>query len=388
MRLCIIVTAPVTLFSLYRGQFGFLRDHGIDVTGIAAPGIEHEWLRQQGVRTKAIGMRRAPSPFLDLVSLLRLWWYLLWNRFDIVHVSTPKASLLGALAACFSGHGCVILTLRGRAYENLTGVRRWVLQTMDKISCSLATIVVPISRELGNAAVKERVCSVQKVVLVGAGSSNGIDMDRFSRTAERERSAQLLRAEMGIPQDAVVVLFAGRIRREKGVNELVRACAPLLEVYPRLHLLLVGDYEAADPISDDIAGFIDGSRRIHHKRWMQDPAPAFLASDIVAVPSYREGFGNVALEASAAGLPVVATDIIGLREAVAKDVSGMHVPVGDIDALRAALEQLIVDEDLRRRLGRRGAERVQRDFRQEIIWKGLLDLYSRCVPIDRDGCKT
>jgi len=374
-RICVLVTAPVSLKALYRGQFEFLQMHGLDITAVSAPGPELDALQDRGIRTHGVSMERVPSPIKDVASLCGLWRLFRRERFDLIHVSTPKAGLLGSIAATLAGNRAIVFTLRGRTYENSTGLRRMAFVWLDKLTCQLATRVIPISKSLADAVVTERICPPTKVRFLGSGSSNGIDASRFKPNKHSEMLAGDLKRQLGIAGSDRILLFVGRIRREKGVDEMLRACQPLLDRYTDLHLLLVGQYEPADPIDAASRSAIETHDRIHTCGWMDDPAAAYWASEFVVMPSHREGFGNVALEASAAGIPVVGFDVVGLRDAIEDQVSGILTPFGDVNRLRCAIELLLTDDDLRIALGRRGMRRVEACFRQEIIWEGLLDLY-------------
>jgi glycosyltransferase involved in cell wall biosynthesis len=303
--------------------------------------------------------------------LARLSVFLLRNRFDIVHVSTPKAGLLGAIAARLTGHRRLLYTVRGRAYENMAGWARRLLMWFEWLSCSLAKRVLAISRELAATVVSEKLCPEHKIGVLGSGSSNGVDLAQFSRTVDRTESAFTLRKQLGISGTALVILAVGRIRRDKGINELVTAFDRIAEHRADVHLVLLGVYESEDPLDVAVVEKMKAHRRIHHVDWIRDPAYVYAAADILAFPSYREGFGNVALEASAMEVPVVASNIMGCREAVADGLSGLLVPPADADALQEALERLLGDEALRVRLGRQGRARVEREFRSEIVWAQL-----------------
>jgi len=363
------------MYGLYRKQLLYLLERGFDVHAIAGPGPEHDIVREMGVKTYVVPMERNPSPIKDLISLARLWWVLLWNRFDIIHVSTPKASFLGALASWLSGHRRLIYTLRGRPYEHMTGWRRRLMNGCEWLTCHLACRVVPICYELGQVVVEEGLCPAHKICVIGSGSSAGVDLSRFTRTEENIHIGQNIRRQFGIAVDDLVILFVGRIRRDKGTNELVTAFESLAEEYLNLHLLLLGKYEHSDPLEDSVVSLIESHPRIHHLPWRLEPAPIYTAADIVAFPSYREGFGAVAMEASAMELPVVASDIMGCREAVKNGLTGLLVPRADVQALKDALKKLIDAPELRRELARNGRNRVEREFRQELIWQGILEQY-------------
>ena len=381
VRLCVIVTASVSLHALYRGQFKYLQANGFDVTAVSAPGAELAELERDGVRVHTIPIERNPHPLRDLVSLFRMWNFLRREKFDLLHVSTPKAGLIGALAGWLAGYRKILFTLRGRTYENLKGFRRRIFAAFDWIVCRISCCVIPISRGLARAAVEEGICLQEKIRFIGHGSSNGVDVSRFERDdAEQRRTA--FRNKLGIDQLATVILFVGRIRVEKGVEELIEASQSLLESHDGLHLLIVGDREDSDPLKPETLDYMTGHNRIKLAGWMPDPEDAFFASDIVAMPSHREGFGNVALESSAAALPIVGFDIPGLSEAIEDGHSGLLVPLGNADALATALETLVLNQELRRELGRQGRERVKTKFSQDQIWAELVELYRSLISND------
>lgn len=375
IRLCVIMNPSFGLTLAFEGRWEYLMQRGFLCAAIAGPGPEHHELRRRVVTTWEVPIERYPSPWKDLVSLTRIWLCLMRHRFDIVDVSTPKASLLGALAARLSGHSRIVYMVLGRPYENMTGLKRKLMNACEWLTCSLAMVVVPISHELGAMLVAERLCPARKMRVIGVGTNKGVNLDRFTRTKERIEQGREIRRQVGIADDDLVILFVGWLRRDKGVNELTRAFCQLAEQYPGLHLITLGNFEPSDPVEPDVEHTLRTHPRIHRLEWRPEPVPVFAAADMVASPSYREGFGNVALEASAMELAVVASDIPGCREGVVRDVTGLLVPKGDSKALAAALKRLIDDPGLRQSLARNGRARIERDFCQEKIWEGQLRLY-------------
>ncbi|KPK84485.1 MAG: hypothetical protein AMJ81_05395 [Phycisphaerae bacterium SM23_33] len=383
IRLCVIVNPSFGLTLAFGKRWQYLMSRGFECTALAGPGPEHETLQKIGVRTHAVPIQRYPSPLKDLVSLTRLWWFLLWHRFDVIDVSTPKAGFLGALAARLSGHRRLVYTVRGRAYEHMTGLKRRLMNACEWLCCHLARRVIPISRELGQVLVDEGLCPADRVCVIRSGSSKGVDLERFSLTAGRAREGRRVRRECGLGRDDLAILFVGWIRRDKGVNELIRAYGELAEEYPGLHLILLGDFEPSDPVEEEARDRIQTHPRIHHLPWRADPAPVYAAADLVAFPSWREGFGNIPLEAGAMGLTCVASDIVGCRESVQRDVTGLLFPRGDTHALRDALKRLIDDPQLRQRLAANNRRRVEKEFRQEFIWEGIVALYRELLGLSQ-----
>src|SRR5208337_3514624 len=184
-----------------------------------------------------------------------------------------------------------------------------------------------------------------------------------------------LRRNLNIPQGAPVVGFVGRLTRDKGISELVRAYFRLREHFPELRLLLVGDLEEGDPLPGKTRRYIQSEPGIIHTGFVQDPALYYHVMDVLALPSYREGFANAVLEAHAAGKPVVAARSTGVVDSVIDGVTGILVPVGDAEALAEALELALEDKSLAATLGAAGRERVGREFQQERIWDAIVQEY-------------
>ena len=371
LRLCIVINPGFALRVCYRGQYGYLLARGYRLTAVAGPGPEdHADLRRQGVETHVIRMARYPHVLLDTLALVRLWWFFLRHRFDVIQVSTPKASLLGALAARLVGQRRIIYLVRGRPYETMIGWRRRLYAALDRFCCSLAAIVVPVSGSLADSFRAEGICDSAKLRLVGEGSSMGVDLERFRPTEARTEQANALRSELDLPRDARIVLFVGWLRREKGVEELVRACSQVRQSLPCTHLVLMGDPHRADDLSPATWGLIEGEAWIHRLNWRHDTVPVYHLADIVVLPSWREGFPRVVLEAGAAGKPVVTTDAVGCRDAVVAGVTGSIVPIRDADRLAMAMQELLRDRSLRERQGAAAHRRVAENFTQERLWAG------------------
>lgn len=375
IRLCVIINPSFGLTLPYGKRWEYLKENNFECWAIAGPGPEHEQVRARGVQTKVIEMQRYPSPLKDIFSLIWMWWYLLFHRFDVIEISTPKASFLGAIAAFFSGHRHILYLVRGRPYENMSGLKRKLLSFLEKLTCHLSSVVVPISKELGANLVNERICPVGKIRIIGSGSSKGVDLSRFSRTPEHLLTKNAFRRQIGINDNDVVGLFVGWLRREKGVNELVRSFSEVAKYRTNAHLLLLGDYERSDPLEKEREELINSHPQIHHLPWSKDPAEVYGAADFVVFPSWREGFGNVPLEAGAMGLASIVSDIPGLREAVLHNKTGLVVGCSDLAALIDAINCLIDNPTLRERLAKAAHHRVTTEFRQEIIWKGTADIF-------------
>jgi len=376
LRLLHVTTAPQALFFL-RGQAAFMRAHGLEVHAVSSPGPELEqFSRDEGVEVHAVPMQRAISPFHDLGAVVRLAGVLRRVRPDIVHAHTPKGGLLGMAAAAAAGVPARIYHLHCLPMVTSQGVRRALLRLADRVSCALAHRVLGVSRSLVELAVAEHLVAPDRIEVLGHGSINGVDAaGRFRPGPGSEAAGREERARLGIPLDARVIGFVGRVVRDKGIAELSDAWGRLREEHPEAHLLVVGAVEAEDPLPPGLLARLREDPRVHLAGLRWDTPPLFAAMDVVVLPSYREGFGVVLLEGAAMGLPVVGTDIPGAREALVHEVTGLLVPPRDAGALHGALTRYLRDPALRRRHGEAGRERVLRDFRPEDLWAELLEVY-------------
>ena len=293
----------------------------------------------------------------------------------ITNVGTTKAGLLGGLAARWAGVPCRVYTLRGLRFETTTGIKRAVMKFLEKVACDSAHLVICVSESVRQRAVEQGMVQPGRAVVLEHGSSNGVDAARFAPSEERHKQAQALRGQLGIPHDAPVIGFVGRLNRDKGIPELVRAFARLRISHPGLRLLLLGDFESIEPLPYDTRGILDTDDHILRLGHVADTAPYYQVMDVVCLPSHREGFPNVVLEAQAAGRPVVATAVTGCSDAIEHGVTGLLVPPDDINALTDALERMLTDPPRAQRLGQAGRERVLRDFQPETIWSALAEQY-------------
>jgi glycosyltransferase involved in cell wall biosynthesis len=326
-----------------------------------------------GVSTVAVEMPRRVSPLNDWVSLNRLTEVFRRLRPDIVHSHTPKGGLLGTLAAAAASVPVRLYQMRGLPYVTLNEPLRTVVMTTERLSCQAATRVVCQSRSLLATAMADRLCRPQKAQVVLEGG-NGVDATiRFEPSGSRN-AGRSLRASWGVAEDDVVILFVGRLVRDKGIRELLEAFENLRARVPNVRLVLAGPVEERDALDAATLARLS-SPGVLHLGFRQDTPSLYAACDLVVLPSHREGFPNVPLEAAAMERAVVSTLVPGCTDAVADGVTGTLVPVDDAQALNAALLRYVVDPLLRRRHGAAGRARVLRSFRREAIVDAMMELY-------------
>jgi len=327
---------------------------------------------REGVRTIGIGMERGMAPLADLVALVRLTRVLRRERPLMIHTITPKAGLLGMMAAKLSGVPLRVHTFTGLLFPTATGLRRRILWLTDRITCACATHVIPEGEGVKTDLIGSGVTKKPLRVL-GHGNIRGVDTDFFSPDDEIRGKALGLRARLGIPPAAKTAVFIGRFVADKGLRELIDAF--FLLDRSDFHLLLVGDAEQS---KNTVA--IPKHPRIHLSGgWTDDVRPWLSAADFHVLPSYREGFPNTVLEAGAMAIPSIVTDVNGSREIISDGLNGFVVAPRSAEALRTAMAKLLDTPGLACTMGCEARANVERNFRRDYVSSCLQEFYRRII---------
>lgn len=345
-----------------------MRAMGYDMVAVTSPGPELDSLRHDdGFHCVAVPMHRRISPVADLVSLVRLVIVMAKERPWVVHSMTPKAGLLCMIAAWLTGVPVRVHTFTGLVWPTATGLKRRLLMMTDRITCACATHVIPEGKGVMHDLQHGGITSKPMRVL-GHGNVKGVDIERFDP----------LRLGAQAASGAFTFLFVGRIVGEKGINELVEAFARLHEEQPATRLVLVGNYETElDPLSQGTRRIIDDMDAIETpgpKRG-DDLVSTYAEADCFVMPSYREGFPNVVLEAGAMGLPSVVTDINGSREIVENGKNGLVVPPRDAAALYDAMKLMATDNEARQRMAREARPMIVSRFERDYVQRCQIEFY-------------
>jgi glycosyltransferase involved in cell wall biosynthesis len=377
LRLVVAVNSWIAL-GFVQGQLEFFQSAGFDVTVVCPPRRKDEWEvpRPNGIPIVEVPIEREIAPLRDLAALWGLWRMMRAVQPTVTNVGTPKAGLLGGVAAWLNRVPCRIYTLHGLRYETAKGLQRRILISAERLACRLAHRVVCVSQSVREKAIADGITTEERAVIFGAGSCNGVDASRFAATPELLRRAARLRRELGIPAHAPVALFVGRLTRDKGIAELAKAFSRVSIQYPELRLLLVGCFENGDPLPADIRCLLEAHPRVIFAGGVPDTAPYYATANVVILPSHREGLPISVLEAQAAGKPVVGAAATGIVDIVADGETGVLFPIGDAAALSEAIARVIADEEFAHKLGMAGQEQVKRKFAQELVWQALYREYS------------
>jgi glycosyltransferase involved in cell wall biosynthesis len=373
----IVYIAPTTYtLRFFRGFPRYLADRGFQLHAITPPEQPlWDFCQSEGCTAHPLPISRSIAPLQDAVSVNRLCQMLRRIRPAIVDSQMTKAGLVGTLAAWAAGVPIRIYTNHGAAFSAATGWKKALLKTADRLSCRLASRVRCVSHSVRQLLIDEGCCAEDKIRVFANGSC-GIDAEgRFNPHRLAASVRDETRASLGIPSDAPVLGFVARIAREKGVDDLAEAWLMLRDRFPNLHLLMVGGKEVRDPVGAKTEAFLRSDPHIHLTGEVADLPAYYRAMDLLALPSVREGLGMSLLEGAAMELPVVASRIPGIVNAVADGATGTLVPVHDVAALAAAIRRYLDDPVLRQKHGVAGRERVRRTFQQELVWEATYQAY-------------
>lgn len=352
---------------------------GISADILSSPGsLLDEFATHEGIRAFAVDMPRRISLLKDIVAIGRILNVLSQVHPDIVHAHTPKGGLLGMIAAWLARVPVRIYHMHGLPYETSKGYRRLLLSWSERISCALAHQVLCVSPSLRDKAIKLQLAAPEKLRVLGKGTINGIDATSLFNPIQITEVREIVRVQLGIPASAVVIGFVGRLVRDKGIIELAEAWSAIRDAVPQAHMLIVGEAEPRDPVPEEILSNLQADARVHWVGFVADLGdmpPYYQAMDLLALPTYREGFPNVPMEAAAMGLPVVVSRVTGCVDAVVDGTTGTLVPVKDSTSLAQAMLRYINDPSLRASHGAAGRKRILCDFQPEQCWQATHNLY-------------
>jgi glycosyltransferase involved in cell wall biosynthesis len=376
-NICIIAASPL-------GVHWFIRDHikalseFSDVTLLTNP--ENDTftpsLENLKVRLVPIGIKRKFSPWADLVVLIKLILYLRGEKFDLVWAVAPKAGLLGMLAARIANIKARLFLFQGEYWASRTGLWRVFLKLMDKVTAIAASHLLAVSESERSFLESNKIVRKGDIKVLGSGSICGVNLERFNFSQDRRDQ---VRTSLSIPDDSQVLLFAGRLTEDKGLFDLTEAFISTAKTRPNLFWLVVGPDE--EKIWSDIVNKLGSlAERCKYVGFSVNMEKYMAASDFICLPSRREGFGMVIIEAAATRIPAIAYDIYGVSNAIDNGVSGLLVEKNNIKKLTETISLLADSSDERKKLGNAALARVREKFDQKIVVQGYVDFIKKILP--------
>ncbi len=379
-----IINLPGSAINFIGGQFKYLNEEGgYEMHLICSPGggIE-EFCQENNVKYHAIQLNRQVSLLQDIKSLQKICKYIRKEHIDIVIAHQSKGRLLGMIACAITGVKFRIVFAHGVVYETMTGLKKWLMMKNDKFVSSLATKVVCVSNFVKQRRMADHIDKPGKTVLLGRGSCNGLDtINKFNPSLVLPQDVEVLKQKYGITSEDFIVGFCGRLVRDKGIMELIEAFKTLVEKYPKksIKLLIIGGPEKRDGLPEDVLHYLTHTDRIIFTGRIPfaEIQKYYLLMDVLVLPTHREGFGMVAVEASAMERPAIVSSYTGCAETIIDGETGLYIDK-TASSIVAAIEKCF-DKDFSRKLGLNGRRFVIENFEHTIIRKHVLNLINSIV---------
>lgn len=375
-KLVRITTVPISLEKLLEGQLGFMKRYFHVIAVSSEQKALEQYASREGVDYQFLDMTRKITPFKDVISLWNLYTFFRKEKPTIVHSHTPKAGIVGMLAAKLAGVPVRLHTVAGLPLMEATGAKLKLLKIVEKLTYACATKVYPNASGLHKYILGNALTTPSKTKVLGNGSSNGIDTNYFSPRKVSGETRSELRLKHNIATTDFVFIFVGRLVGDKGINELVSAFEMLCKKQSSIKLILVGPLEVdLDPLHQATMQSINNNKHIISVGYQQDVRPFMAVAHVLVFPSYREGFPNVVMQAGAMGLPIIASEINGCDEIVIPQVNGMLIKVKDMQAILQAMET-IQEQRLLAKLKANVRESIVKRYQRDTMWKIILAEYN------------
>ena len=374
-RICVVVSSEMTIKAFLVDQLRALSSqHQVSVVANAK---DDTFLAGLGIAAEAIPIAiiRKIAVLRDLKALWFLWRLFRAHRFDAVHSVTPKAGLLAMVAAAMAGVPNRTHMFTGQVWATRTGAFRHMLKSIDWLIARLATRVLADSQSQREFLIDEGVVSRERISVLGAGSISGVDLSRFKPDSEARDS---VRSELHLPKSSLVLLYVGRLNKDKGVLDLAEAFMAVSRRFPSLYLLLVGqDEEAMVPRFKAICA--PCLNQLRFVAFTPAPERYMAASDALCLPSYREGFGSVIIEAAAAGLPAMASRIYGITDAVVDGETGILYEPRNPIQIAQVIERLASEPRLMKAMAESARYRARTMFAKEALTSAMVEFYANLL---------
>jgi len=372
MKILHVVNIPFVIPYYLGNQIPFFTSKGHSVFIACSP---HEKLKEYsqkwGFNSLSVHIKRNISPIDDLLAILKIRKYIKDNEIDIVIGHTPKGALVGLLAGYLVPLKTRIYFRHGIMYETSSGLKRLVLIVIERFTSYIATKVICVSQSVLSKSISEKLSKKDKLAILNMGTCNGVDLNiQFNKEKLDKSVLDKLRNQYKIEVGKLVVGFMGRLAKDKGINELIQAWNEIILRNPNMILLLVGPIDERDAIEKEMYCQIINSPHIRYVPQVENPELYYGLMDIFILPSYREGFPTVVLEASAMELPVITTKMTGCIDSILENETGIFTEINKTSILQAVMKYAD-NPTLRQKHGQRGRQFIEENFKQMIIWKEI-----------------
>lgn len=370
-RICFVTTISATIkaFLIELSEY-LVGERGYDVTFICSPDESLKKYTNSHIHYIPVAIKRGVG--LDGLKVIhQLTKIFKSGSFDIVQYSTPNAALYASIAAKRAGIKNRLYCQWGIRYMGFSGIGRYIMKIIEKITCSNSTIIECESLSLMKFSLSENLYTRDKSSVIWNGSACGVNLAKF-QIENRNTWREEFREKLNIPKSSMVFGYAGRITRDKGINELFRAFKAILDKYDT-RLLMVGEFDNAETIDPELRKWAKENPKIIFTGWTSEVAKYYCAMDVFLSLSYREGFGLVVIEAAAMGIPAIVTDVPGQIDTVSEFVTGIHVPAKDSEKVKIAAEYLIEHPDKATEMGISARRNVEGNYEQQKLFAKLAD---------------
>jgi glycosyltransferase involved in cell wall biosynthesis len=372
MKVLHVVNISFVLPYYIGGQFDFFSDKGYELYVACSPSDDLEvYSKEKKFTNIPVRILRKINPFMDLIAIIKLVSAIKKNNIDIVVGHTPKGALLGMTASYIVGIKKRIYFRHGIMYETSTGFKRSVLKFLEKFTGSLATKVICVSPSVLKISNTVKLSKKEINVILNKGTCNGIDsINQFNPEIISNSNKKNLERTLGISENDIVIGYTGRLVKDKGIEELIEAWVMVKKKYHNAKLLLIGPFEKRDALNTRCSDFIKNEESIIWTGQVSDTFNYYYLMDVFILPSYREGFPTVVLEASAMKLPVITSRSTGCIDSIIENQTGIFTEISP-DAIFNSIAYYIQNPELRVTHGLNGREYVIENFQQQRIWSEI-----------------
>lgn len=366
-KICYVVTIPLTIESFFIPQLQYLAANGFDVTVVCSNDSNLQEKLGESIRFYPIDIPRGISFGGSIYALKTLTCFFKKEKFDLIQYSTPNAAFYSSIAAKKADCKVRNYHLMGLRYLGASGMERTILKVLERIACRNSTSIECVSKSNMEMGISEELFPREKVTVVWNGSTGGVDLSRFD-FSKRQQWRKEIRKELGYSSNDFVYGFVGRITKDKGIDELLSA---FLELKDNSKLLLVGDIEKDNHLDVDLLAKAQQNSNIKFHSFVSDIERYYAIIDVLVLPSYREGFGNVVIEAGAVGTPAIVTDIPGPTDTIDREKTALVVPVKNPHALAESLRKIRERDYVN--MGENAAQFAKEKFDSKVLCEKILE---------------